>query len=116
MRSSILLAGLVLAGLAFGTAAARAEGSVARGPDGRVGLSFGYRHREADERALRECGPYCQIVGHFERQCAAIAVGERGAFGWASRERPIRAEEDAIGECRAHGGHECRIQVRGCDR
>ncbi len=116
MRASFVLAALVLAGTALGPAPARAEGAIASGPEGRVGMAYGYRHRDAEERALRECGPRCQIVGHFERQCAAIAVGARGAFGWAARDRPGRAEEDAVGECRAHGGRECRVQVRGCDR
>jgi hypothetical protein len=120
MRRSLtlftLLVGLAAAGSPIGAPQALAEGAVAHGRDGRVGLSYGYRPREAEERALRECGGYCEIVGRFDRQCAAIAVGERGAFGWAAREHPRRAEEDAIQECRAHGGRECRIQVRGCDR
>jgi hypothetical protein len=105
---------VVMTGL-VGAGPAHAAGAIARGQDGRVGLSYGYRPREAEARALRECGPYCRIVGRFERQCAAVAVGERGAFGWAARERPRRAEEDAIGECRAHGGRACRVEVRGCD-
>ena len=110
-----VLAGFAVAGMS-GAAPAFAEGAIAHGNDGHVGMSWGLRHREAEERALRECGGRsCEIVGRFERQCAAIAVGRRGAYGWAVHARPNQAETDAVRQCQRHDGIDCVVVLHGCD-
>ena len=92
-----------------------AEGSMAANREGRAGISFNYRRsREADERALDECGR-CQIVERFRGSCGAIATGREGGYGYAVRDRLRRAEEEAVEACERHGGRGCSVASRGCD-
>ena len=93
-----------------------AEGAIAADREGRVGLSYNYSgRRSAEERAFEECGRGCRIVTIFRRTCAAVATGERGAYGWATNEHLRRAEERALDNCAREGGRRCRIATRGCD-
>jgi hypothetical protein len=117
MRRTGWLAGIALLGwLGVAATPAWADGAVARGPEGRVGLSYNYRNqRAAEERALEECGRYCRIVGSFRHSCAAIAVGARGGYGWARAERRGRAEGEAMEYCRHEGNQGCRIVTSACD-
>ena len=95
---------------------AQAEGAVAASRDGRVGLSYNYPGRRgAEERALEECGRGCRVIQTYHRNCAAVATGERGGYGYAIRDRLERAEREAIENCRNEGARGCRIATRGCD-
>lgn len=115
MRASKWLAvfcllGLVAPGLAL------ADGAIAKSADGYTGMSYNNRGpREADNRALDECRGRCRIVLRFRNQCAAVAVGRGGGGGWATADRPGRAENEAMEQCRDQGNRECRIQQRACD-
>jgi len=93
-----------------------AEGAIAAARDGQVGLSYNYPgRRSAEERAFEECGRGCRLLTTFRRTCAAVATGERGGYGWATRENLRRAEEAALESCHAEGGRRCRVAARGCD-
>ena len=113
--SSVLCVAVLLAG-AIAPVAAWADGAIARGEDGRVGMSWNARgERDAAERAMEKCGRRCRIVGTFRNSCAAVATGDRGGYGWARAERLRRAEDDAIEYCRREGNRGCRIAISGCD-
>ena len=112
------LAAALLTGLVLAPLSASAEGSLAFGRNSaRSGVSYDYRSgRDADERALSECGSRdCRIVSRFSGQCAAIATGRNGGFGWATRSRMGDAERAAIDNCRSEGNRGCSVEARGCD-
>ncbi len=113
---SRVLAAIAILSLGLVSSPVWAEGAIAQGRDGRVGISYNFRHRgEAEERALEECGGYCRVIARFENTCASIATGRGGGFGWARRERLHWADEAALENCRAEGNRSCAIQVHGCD-
>jgi serine/threonine-protein kinase len=67
---------------------------------GAHGYSRGFDNREdAEERALQECGPHCEVVLWFKNACAALAVGSDKGYGtgWASSRS--EAESIAMNNC-----------------
>jgi serine/threonine-protein kinase len=67
----------------------------------------------AEEQALQQCGPGCEIAIWFKNACGAIATTPDHAYGtgWASERG--EAEEIAIGECHKHGGN-CSVAKWVC--
>jgi hypothetical protein len=115
--SAALLAIGLACGAALAPVAALADGAMAVGRHGEVGISYRFNSPgDAERRALRECGHNdCHIVGHFRHQCAAIATGRGDHWGSASRREQSAADEAAVHNCFGAGGRECTVQVRGCD-
>lgn len=113
MNRSYLLAamfGLLFAGPAL------AEGAIATGDGGKVGISYNLQGaRAAENRAIQECGGGCRILTTFRKICAAVATGERGGWSWATRDRLQLAGEAALEGCRKEGKKQCRVAVQGCD-
>jgi hypothetical protein len=112
-----LLAVFAVGGLLALPAAGWADGSIAFDRDsGATGISYNFRgSRRADDRALSECRGNCRIVGRYERQCAAIAVGRGRGYGWAARQSERRAQSEAIEACERNGDRGCRVLSSGCD-
>jgi len=113
----------IFAILAASDLAAQAAGAIAIGRCDRVGYSFDQPSPGAAAgRALAECRSNgdrtCSVVVRMQRVCGAFAVSGRGgcgARGWAYGGSRALAEDIALGECRRHGGRDCRIQVWVCD-
>jgi hypothetical protein len=92
-----------------------ADGSLARGSDGNVGLSFSYRSQlDADYAALNSCGGECQIVLRFHHACGAVSNARRGGFAFAIRSHEGAAQAAAVKDCdqQIEG---CGVAVSGCD-
>jgi hypothetical protein len=75
--------------------------------------------REAKAAAMQGCvrmhnSPYCQIIGVFRNDCAALAIGPGGA-GYTDYPNPQQAEAKALEECRKNGGGACRIGATVCN-
>ena len=97
-------------------AASWAEGAIAASRNGRVGISYNYgSQREANDRAMDECGGTCRIVERFSNLCGAVASGRDGGYGFATRSRLGAAENAAIANCQSEGNRGCSIRARGCD-
>jgi hypothetical protein len=67
---------------------------------GAIGYSYDVGSaREAQERALQECGHGCKVVVAFTNACGALAVGADRAygFGWAGNKQA--AESNAMNYC-----------------
>ena len=107
---------ILLVGTLLMPTESRADGAVAHGEDNSVGLSYGYNNqRDADRRALNECGGGCRVVRRFENTCASIATGRRGGYGYAFGDRLGLARQRALDECEAQGARGCTTVVSGCD-
>ena len=116
MKLSAFFAVAVLLATSAAPLTAHADGAIAVDRDGRAVVSFNYPgRRSAEDRALEDCGRGCLIATNFRRMCAAVASGERGGYGWATRDGLRRAEEAALEGCANQGGRHCRISARGCD-
>jgi hypothetical protein len=92
-----------------------ADGSLARGSDGSVGLSFSYRGQpDADYAALNSCGGECQIVQRFRHACVAVSKARRGGFAFAISSHEGAAQTAAVKECdqQIEG---CGLAASGCD-
>ena len=113
----LVLALSVAASLAVLALPAHAEyGALATGPGGAYGwTNDADSPREADRRALRECGRDCAIRVQFHNTCAAYATGRNGAYGWERHEDAAVARERAVERCRENG-RECRVKVWACVR
>ena len=75
--------------------------------------------REAEQRALSECGSNCRVVMTFRNQCAAYAADqEKGStiYGWGKDSTSAAAKNRALNECRNRGGNSCIVRVWGCTR
>ncbi len=75
--------------------------------------------REAEQRALSECGSNCRVVMTFRNQCAAYAADqEKGStiYGWGKDSTSAAAKNRALNECRNRGGKSCIVRVWGCTR
>lgn len=72
---------------------------------GQWGYSYGLGCRaEAENDALSRCGgDDARIVVWCENACAALAVGDNGAYGYAWGSCRAEAERRAVRECRKHG-------------
>lgn len=103
----------------FVSTIAGAAGSLAVNKCGTYGYSYGKGSvGEAEEVALQECGPGCNVVLHFENACGAFATdADRscGAQGWGWAASRQRAEEIALNECSNEGGGNCSIKRWVCD-
>ena len=110
-------AALVFVGVVAFSGISRADGSIAFDRDsGSAGISWNFRGpRGADNEAISQCGGNCRIVGRYEHQCAAIAVGRGRGYGWAARSNLGRAKDVAIENCESNGDRGCRIKTSGCD-
>jgi hypothetical protein len=115
----ILLIGLAFGITAVGSAAANGALAIDQNQGSAYGLGRDYpTMREAEQRALSECGRGCRIVVRFRRGCAAYSADQtRGStiFGWApgSTRDVARAKADA--NCLNYGGKRCLIRVWGCN-
>ena len=74
-----------------------------------VGMST---KKEAENKALSQCGSNCKIVGTFRNSCTAISWGSGKALirGGGSQQE---AEENSISECRKNGST-CEILSSAC--
>ena len=116
LRGMLFVAAVAASAILAQPGSARADGSVAYRGDGRVGISYDFNSpRDADYKALRECGPDCRIVGRFRGACAAIAVGRRGGYGWAYRGEQRFADRVAMETCEREGAEGCHIAITACD-
>jgi serine/threonine-protein kinase len=81
---------------------------------GASGYSHDYQSRdEAEERALIECGPGCEVVTWFRNACASLATGADRGYGHAWAESRAAAERAAIGHCRENSSS-CKVAVWVC--
>jgi serine/threonine-protein kinase len=64
---------------------------------------------DAEDGALSECGPGCEIVLWFKNACGAIATAPNHAYGTAWRNTREDAEEAAMHNCDARASN-CRIR------
>ncbi len=64
--------------------------------------------RSAEETALQNCGPRCEIVLWFKNACGALATASDHSYGtgWADSRR--EAEAIALNGCREHA-EDCGI-------
>ena len=96
-----------------------AAGAIAVGPCGSDGYSYDHPTREqAEERALQECGPKCEVVVTFHNACGAFATDVAkscGPQGWAWNAERGAAEDMAIRECINQGGGQCQVKRWVCD-
>jgi hypothetical protein len=116
--TGVLVAALLVVAAALPSAAeAQQFGALATGPDGAYGwVNNADSPREADRRALRECGRRCEIRVQFHNTCAAYATGINGASGWQRDDDVEYARRRAVGYCRENGGRDCRVRVWACAR
>ncbi len=69
---------------------------------------------DAARAARFMCGdPTCHAVITVGNQCAAVAIGEWGALGWANAQNPQDAEAQAIDKCHDHNS-DCRVLRTVC--
>ena len=103
--------------------AAPPEGSagalaIAADQGGRWGWASGHpAMRDAEERALAECGAGCRIVMRFDGGCAAYAADQAqgGTAGWASDlATGSAAREAALNACADRNGSDCLVRVWAC--
>ena len=100
---------------------ARAAGALAI--DGNKGDKYGFSYdhaemRQAEQRALKECGAGCKVVFRFSSGCAAYAADQAKAssiYGWGTNANGPAAQDRALKECRAAGGASCTVRVWGCN-
>ena len=101
--------------LSFRMVGASAEGTIAQGDDGRVGLSYNHdSSTTADYAALNNCGADCKVVDHFHEACAAIARDRFGGVGYGIKPHEGQAQQEAFLVCKRQH-HGCGLAVSGCD-
>jgi serine/threonine-protein kinase len=119
MRLRILVTPLVLlVALACWSANASAAdhyGAIAFSQaSGAVGYSYDFDSRDdAEERALQECGPRCEVVIWFKNACAALAVGDDKGYGTGWAADRDRAEEIAMMKCEENSD-DCSVKQWAC--
>ncbi len=93
------------------------KGSIAYNNDnGRYGVAFNYHvQREADSRAIQECGSGCKVIARFANNCAALAI-DHLTYGWATSFNKRKAKRKATKVCKKHGGRKCRIKISVCNK
>lgn len=83
------------------------------------GFSYDYAQmRDAEQRAIDECGSNCQVVVRFNRGCAAYAADQTlgsTLYGWAIQDSEQAAQQRALLECTSRGGERCMIRVWACE-
>jgi len=120
MRIRLWLAGIALALVAPVSASACGYeycwGAVAIGPAGEWGYSYGQWSEESAYNVAQDgCGWGCTVVQTFYNTCAAIAVADNGAWGWATEKNRELAESSAVNWC-MDNGRNCRVRVWTCSR
>jgi serine/threonine-protein kinase len=80
--------------------------------------AYGYYHRaasrdRAEEGALQECGPGCEVVIWARDACAALAVGRGNGYGtfWSTDENGVA--NGAVAECEKTASG-CEFKVMTC--
>jgi hypothetical protein len=68
---------------------------------------------EADAAALEHCGQGCEVVVQFKNTCAAIALGDDNAWGWARADQKAVAQRNAVANCAKHGTG-CVVKAWAC--
>lgn len=118
---SVLYAVTLMIGALGITGNAFAWGSLAI--DSNKGSAYGFSYnyptaREADARALKECGYGCQVVKNFATGCGAYAADQSKngtAYGWGTASTEKEAKNIALNYCRQYGGTNCIIRVWSCN-
>lgn len=91
-------------------------GAVAVGSNGAYGYSFNYPEAKgASDRARAGCEGNCNVVKTFKNACAAIAVGDRGRWGWSKQQTRALAETAAVKSC-ASSDKNCKVRVWACSK
>ncbi|WP_296763542.1 DUF4189 domain-containing protein [Sediminimonas sp.] len=91
-------------------------GAVGFGPGGAWGYAHGQRSaQQAHDVAQNGCGWACTEMRTFYNACAAIAVADNGAWGWATEKNRELAESSAMNYC-MDNGFNCRVRVWSCSR
>jgi hypothetical protein len=113
------VAAFVLTFAAAGVASANGALALDSNRGARYGFSYDYpTMRDAEYRALNECGPGCSIVLRFRTGCGAYAADQaQGStvHGWGTAGSGPAAQNRAMSECRAHGGKRCVIRAWACN-
>jgi len=78
------------------------------------GWSIGYDNEwDAEDAALDECGRRCDTLVNFYDQCAAIATGYDGGYGWSVGDSDRDARRNAVRQCRKYDDG-CEVLVSKC--
>lgn len=120
MKSILYAAALTIAVFGISTNAL-AWGSLAI--DSNQGSAYGFSYdyptaRDADARALKECGYGCSVVKNFATGCGAYAADQAPggtAYGWGTASTEQEAKNIALNYCRQYGGTNCIIRVWSCN-
>ena len=89
-------------------------GAVAIGQAGQTGWSYGQASESAANGVAQDgCGWNCTVVRTFYNACAAIAVADNGAWGWAYEKNRELAESSAMNYC-MDNGYNCTVKVWSC--
>ena len=112
---------LVAVALLGASVSARAAGALAidsnQGPA--YGFSYDYADmRDAERRAMNECGRNCRVVLRFQTGCGAYAADQRRGstiYGWGTSPSRDGAQNRALDECGRAGGQQCIVRVWGCN-
>jgi hypothetical protein len=81
---------------------------------GALGWSNDYSSRDdAEEEALRECGPGCTVVIWFKNACGAIATSPDHGYGSGWADSRGEAEATAMRVCRENTSN-CSVQRWTC--
>lgn len=120
MKSKIA-AVFFLSVLGFGfTREAHADAALAI--DSNQGSRFGYGYdyptmRQAERKALEECGSGCSIVLRFRTGCGAYAADQTPGstvHGKGTARDSRSAQNRALEQCRSRGGSQCAVLVWAC--
>lgn len=118
---SFLYAAALMIGVLGTSSNAFAWGSLAI--DSNQGSAYGFSYdyptaRDADARALKECGQGCTVVKNFATGCGAYAADQAPggtAYGWGTASTEQEAKNIALNYCRQYGGTNCIIRVWSCN-
>jgi len=72
--------------------------------------------QEANRLAMSSCKTaQCEIVTNFENQCAAVAMGTNGSYGYMLSATISQARKVALETCKKYEGINCSIVLSQCD-
>jgi len=72
--------------------------------------------QEANRLAMSSCKTaQCEIVTNFENQCAAVAMGTNGSYGYMLSATVSQAKKIALDTCKKYDGINCSIVLSQCD-
>lgn len=82
--------------------------------DGSFGWAVDFpTQKQANAKALKECGDDCEVAMEFQNTCASFAMGSKGAYGWAYAPTKKEAQEMALDYC-SERGRNCEVKVWAC--